>query len=102
MKRYMKRKLAHGKFPNPFVNWSVLVFTKIVYMCIWIVIPILVLNLVWWKILIGFFLMHYVAGLILSVIFQLAHVMDEADMPLPDEDGNSKKYMGNTSVDDNS
>ena len=90
MKRYMKRKLAHGKFPNPFVNWSVLVFTKIVYMCIWIVIPILVLNLVWWKILIGFFLMHYVAGLILSVIFQLAHVMDEADMPLPDEDGTLK------------
>ena len=90
MKRYMKRKLAHGKFPNPFINWSVLVFTKILYMCIWIVIPILVLNLVWWKILIGFFLMHYVAGLILSIIFQLAHVMDEADMPLPDEDGTLK------------
>lgn len=90
MKRYMKRKLAHGKFPNPFVNWSTLVFTKILYMSIWIVIPILALNLVWWKILIGFFLMHYTAGLILSVIFQLAHVMDEADMPLPKEDGTLK------------
>jgi linoleoyl-CoA desaturase len=90
MKRYMKRKLAHGKFPNPFVNWSTLVFTKILYMSIWIVIPILALNLVWWKILIGFFLMHYTAGLILSIIFQLAHVMDEADMPLPKEDGTLK------------
>ena len=87
MKRYMKRKLAHGKFPNPFINWSTLVFTKILYMSIWIVIPILALNLAWWKILIGFFLMHYTAGLILSIIFQLAHVMDEADMPLPKEDG---------------
>ena len=90
MKRYMKRKLAHGKFPNPFINWSTLVFTKILYMSIWIVIPILALNLAWWKILIGFFLMHYTAGLILSIIFQLAHVMDEADMPLPKEDGTLK------------
>jgi len=90
MKRYMKRKLAHGKLPNPFINWSTLILTKAVYMLIWIAIPILVLKLVWWKILIGFFLMHYIAGLILSVIFQLAHVMDEADMPLPQEDGTLK------------
>ena len=34
--------------------------------------------------------MHYTAGLILSIIFQLAHVMDEADMPLPKEDGTLK------------
>tara|TARA_B100000963_G_scaffold105863_1_gene91862 strand:+ start:61 stop:1161 length:1101 start_codon:yes stop_codon:yes gene_type:complete len=90
MKRYMKRKLAHGKLPNPFVNWSTLILTKAIYMFIWIAIPILVLKLVWWKILIGFFLMHYTAGLILSVIFQLAHVMDEADMPLPEKDGTLK------------
>ena len=28
MKRYMKRKLSYGKFPNPFLNWSTLVFLK--------------------------------------------------------------------------
>ena len=34
--------------------------------------------------------MHYTAGLILSLVFQLAHIMDEADMPLPDSNGNIK------------
>ena len=90
MKRYMKQKLAYGKLPNPFVNWSTLVISKIVYLSLWIVLPLTVLELAWWKILIGFFIMHYTAGLILSVIFQLAHVMDAAEMPLPEKDGNLK------------
>lgn len=90
MKRYTKRKLAYGKLPNPFVNWSTLVLSKVIYLSIWIVLPIVVLELAWWKILIGFFIMHYTAGLILSVIFQLAHVMDEAEMPMPENDGSLK------------
>jgi linoleoyl-CoA desaturase len=44
----------------------------------------------WWQILIGFFIIHYVAGLILSVVFQLAHVVEDTQMPLPDEQGNMK------------
>lgn len=90
MKRYMKRKLSYGEFPNPFVNWSTLLVSKVIYLGIWILLPILILKLSWWKILIGFFLMHYTAGLILSVIFQLAHIMDEAEMPMPENDGSLK------------
>ena len=40
--------------------------------------------------LIGFFIMHYVAGVILSVVFQLAHVVGDTEMPLPDATGNMK------------
>jgi linoleoyl-CoA desaturase len=86
----MKRKLSYGEFPNPFINWSTLVVSKVIYLGIWILLPILILKLSWWKILIGFFLMHYTAGLILSVIFQLAHIMDEAEMPMPENDGSLK------------
>ena len=59
-------------------------------MGVWIVIPILFFNIAWWKILIGFFIMHYVAGLILSIVFQLAHIVEDTDMPLPDKTGNMK------------
>lgn len=90
MKRYMARKLSYGKFPNPFINWSKLVLSKIVYISIWIVLPLLVLDIAWWQVLLGFFIMHYTAGLILSVTFQLAHVIEEAEMPLPGKDGNLK------------
>ena len=90
MKRYMKRKLSHGKFPNPFVNWTKLIISKILYFLFWIFIPTLVFKIVWWKVLISFIIMHYTAGLILSLVFQLAHIMDEADMPVPDSKGNIK------------
>jgi len=89
-KRYLARKLSYGKFPNPFKQWSVLVVTKMLYIGVWIVIPILFFDISWWKILIGFFVMHYVAGLILSIVFQLAHVVEDTDMPLPDATGNMK------------
>lgn len=90
MYQYLKRGLSYGKSPNPTTQWTILAISKIIYVLVWIVIPILVLNLAWWKILIGFFVMHYVAGLILSVTFQLAHVMPDTEMPLPDKDGNIK------------
>lgn len=89
-RRYLKRKLSYGKFPNPIKQWSLLTITKLLYLVVWLVIPILFFNIVWWKILIGFVIMHYVAGLILSVIFQLAHVVGETEILLPDESGTMK------------
>lgn len=90
MYQYLKRGLSYGKSPNAATQWTILAISKIIYVMVWIVIPILVLSLAWWKILIGFFVMHYVAGLILSVTFQLAHVMPDTEMPVPDKDGNMK------------
>lgn len=84
MKSYIKRKLSYGEFPSPVKLWSTLVITKVIYFSIWLVIP-MVLGIVWWEVLLGFFIMHYTAGLILSIVFQLAHVIEETDHPLPDE-----------------
>ena len=90
MNNYLKRKLSYGKFPNPATEWTKLIISKIVYYAIWIVLPLLVLDLAWWKVFIGFFIMHSTAGIILSVVFQLAHVVPKTDMPLPDKNGNMK------------
>lgn len=90
MYRYMKRNLSYGKKPSKVGNWSTLVITKLLYITIWIVLPLLFANVAWWQVLIGFFIMHYVAGVILSVVFQLAHVVHDAETPLPDETGTMK------------
>lgn len=90
MYRYTKRKLSYGKFPNPVLNWTKLLIAKIIYVTIWIAIPMIFLEVPWYKILIGFFVMHYVAGLILSIVFQLAHIIDHADTPVPNEQGDMK------------
>jgi len=67
-----------------------MVISKIIYITIWIVLPLVFIDIAWWKVLLGFFIMHYVAGVILSVVFQLAHIVDEADTPLPDDSGTMK------------
>ncbi|MAN58428.1 MAG: acyl-CoA desaturase [Flavobacteriaceae bacterium] len=86
-KRYLSKKLSYGKMPKPVMQWSVLLITKAIYISIWIIIPLIVLDIAWWKTLLGFFIMHYTAGLILSIVFQLAHVVEDTIMPLPSETG---------------
>ncbi len=88
MRKYLKRKLSYGKFPNPATEWTTLIVTKLLYYFLWIALPLLILDIAWWKVLIGFFVMHYTAGIILSVVFQLAHIVPMAEMPLPDKEGN--------------
>jgi len=89
--RYLKRKLSYGKFPNPTRQWATVVVGKILYIAVWIVTPLLVLdNVAWYYIIIGFLTMHYVAGLILSVVFQLAHIIGDTETPMPNEEGTMK------------
>jgi linoleoyl-CoA desaturase len=66
-------------------EWLILIGTKLVYAAYIFVIPFLVTDLAWWQILLGFVIMHYIAGFILAIIFQPAHVIDGAEFPLPDE-----------------
>lgn len=65
----------------------ILSITKVAYLFCMMVIPLLVLSVAWWQWLIGFLVMHYVAGFILAIIFQPAHVIDGTAYPLPDDDG---------------
>ncbi len=86
---YLKRRLAYGKYPSPASQWTKLIIGKILYYALWIALPLSV-GFLWWQVLIGFLIMHYTAGIILSIIFQLAHVMPNTKMPLPDAQGNMK------------
>ena len=62
-------------------------FYKLIYYSYVVVLPILFAGVAWYHILLGFFLMHFVAGLLLSAIFQLAHVMQDCEFPTPNESG---------------
>jgi linoleoyl-CoA desaturase len=65
-----------------------LIFAKIMYYSIFVVAPLLLVDASWWVILIGYVSMHLVCGVIISVVFQLAHVVPEMNFPMPDEKGN--------------
>ena len=62
--------------------------SKILYYVVFLVVPIIVLPVSWYWTVLFFFVMHFISGLVLSVIFQTAHVMPSSVYPLPDEDGN--------------
>lgn len=60
---------------------------KVVYYSYLLVVPMLVLDISFSFWFLCFFSMHFVAGLILSTIFQTAHVMHECDYPKANEEG---------------
>lgn len=64
-----------------------LVFTKILYYVIFIAIPLVVLPVPWWMTLLFFFVMHFIAGVLLSIIFQTGHILPDSAYPLPDKNG---------------
>ena len=60
-----------------------LIASKLVYLFCMLVLPVLITPLLWWQVVIGFLLMHLVAGYILSIVFQMAHIVEGAHQPLP-------------------
>lgn len=64
-----------------------LILFKIVHLFLFVAVPILVLPLAWWQVLIGYFASLAIAGLTLTTIFQLAHIVEEVSFPVPDEGG---------------
>lgn len=72
---------------HPVREYLKMIFVKLFYLAIFIGIPIAFTPFSWWQVLIGFGIMHWTAGFILSVVFQLAHVVEGVDQPLPNADG---------------
>lgn len=60
---------------------------KVVYFALFLVLPMLFMPVSPWLILLGFFLMHYVVGMCMAVIFQAAHIMPDTAFPEPATSG---------------
>jgi len=63
----------------------ILFLSKFLYITYTLIIPMMVINLVWWKILLGFIIMHLIMGVFLSIILFPAHVLDDSPFPQPDD-----------------
>jgi linoleoyl-CoA desaturase len=72
---------------DPAREYTKMVIVKVVYLALIIGLPLVFTSFVWWQVLLGFLTMHLVAGGILSTIFQMAHVVEGTEQPMPDEKG---------------
>ena len=86
--RYQREGLVKKQKGNIAKEWAILLFTKAAYATYIFVLPLVLLPFAWWQILVGFTVMHYVAGFILAIVFQPAHVVEGTSYLMPDADGN--------------
>ena len=64
-----------------------LIAFKFIHLAIFVVTPILVLPYAWWVVVLGYLSFMATAGLTLTVIFQLAHIVENVAFPLPNDEG---------------
>ncbi len=87
--RYGKRNLLKGQNRTTRGAFIEIVGYKLVYIALTIVLPLLVLDIHWAHVILGFLMMQFLSGLILALIFQAAHVLEETNFYTPDENGGS-------------
>lgn len=66
---------------------SKIIVAKIAYYAFFFGIPIVLFGIPFYQVLVGFLMMHFVGGIILTTVFQLAHSVEGTSHPLPNEKG---------------
>lgn len=85
---YKKKGIQPHRESTYWWQFVLLIFTKVLFFTFALAIPLIVLDLAWWQVLIGFLIMQLTTGFILSLVFQLAHVVEGVSQPVPNSEGN--------------
>lgn len=85
--RYRKNKV--NAMTETGYRWMLvkLIAGKLIYFVVFLVLPVVLFDIPFAKLIVGFLLMHALAGLLLTVIFQLAHSLEGTSHPLPNDKG---------------
>lgn len=85
---YSQNGVNKGTTKQLVMDFIKLIISKAFYWVYMIIIPIGYLGYSTGNIVIGFLIMHAITGFVLSTIFQLAHVVEHAEFPMPNDAGN--------------
>lgn len=78
---FFNERSSFGKELVKVIGW------KLLYYFYALAIPIWVVPLAPWTVVLAFLGMHFLTGLLISLVFQVAHIMPSTEFPLPDADG---------------
>ncbi len=86
LKKYknMGAKISKRSYDKMLIEIAI---SKVAYYLVFLILPLITIPVAWYWIVAGFVLMHFTSGLILSSIFQTAHVVPSSEFPVPDGDG---------------
>ncbi len=79
MHRYWKKGLLDRFGTDLNLQMTKLIIGKVIYFGLFLAIPLIFSPQSWYISLIGWILMHLVGGFVLSAVFQLAHVVEDAE-----------------------
>ncbi|MGL6076611.1 MAG: fatty acid desaturase family protein [Fimbriiglobus sp.] len=83
-----KRELANmTDIRHPWYEYLLFAICKITYFTVTLAIPLVVLDLPWWVVLLGFFVVNGCTSLLFVVLLIGTHFADLADFPVPDANG---------------
>ena len=83
---YNRKGITKEQNVNPTGQLLKLIAIKIVYFAVIIGLPLYFTDFAFWQILIGFTALHVTAGMIMSTVFQMAHVVEGTDQLLVGKD----------------
>ncbi len=83
---YTKDGTNPNTAPQNAILLTGIITMKAIYFFAFLGIPVLA-GIPFSYVITGFLLMHFVAGIILTTVFQLAHSVEETTFPLPDDEG---------------
>jgi linoleoyl-CoA desaturase len=86
--KYNRSGLTRQQNAHPAGEFVKLTATKAAYLFAGLGILLLFSPYAWWVVVVAFLIMHLTAGIFLSVIFQMAHVVQGTEQPLPAANGN--------------
>lgn len=87
LNRYNKKGITRQQGSTPRKEMIKLALTKAAYLIVFLVLPMLIASFSWWLVLLGFLTMHLTAGMFMTIVFQMAHLVEEAEQPLPNGQG---------------
>jgi linoleoyl-CoA desaturase len=89
--KYRKKGLNTKQGTDQYKEIATILSFKLFYIFYMIVLPYMILDVSFIQVIVGVLSLEYVAGMILSVIFQMAHVVDKFDLSNHDKfDGTTK------------
>jgi len=85
---YNKKGLTQQQNAKPTTEFLKLIGIKLIYFSVSIGLPMIFSSFSWWEILLGFLVMHCTGGMIMALVFQMAHIVEGVEQPLPSVEGN--------------
>ena len=84
MIQYNRDGITQDQNYNPTVEMIKLILIKVIYLTVIFGLPLYFTDYAFWQVLLGFIALHVTAGVIMSTVFQMAHVVEGTDQPLAD------------------